>query len=168
VLVCNGGAKPISVVALVSAQAFEGKTADQARMLVCPRNGGIADQVCEIRIFPSSAKKPLPDAFLLIAGGDKISEACRAIAIERNRSRGRALRQVAPRVSSARIGRATNWRLCPQRKAGRSACRQSVAPATTEQSSIGRSLMTLYVYVAVFSSEKIDANENAAIVLDDA
>jgi hypothetical protein len=55
-----------------------------------------------------------------------------------------------------------------QRKAGRSACGQSVcAPATTEQSSIGRSLMTPHVYVAVFSSEKIDANEDAAIILDD-
>src|SRR5215470_17740521 len=115
--------------------------------------------------FPQLCERPLPDAFFLIAGGDKISEACHAIAIERNRSRGRALRQVAPRVSSARISRAANWRLCTAQ--GWSLCLQTVrcAPATTEQSSIGRSLMTPHVYVAVFSSEKIDANEDAAIIL---
>jgi hypothetical protein len=55
----------------------------------------------------------------------------------------------------------------PQRKRGCSACTQSVAPATTEQSSIGRSLITPHVYVTVFSSKKIDADEDAAIILDD-
>jgi hypothetical protein len=61
-------------------------------MLVCPHNGGIDDQVFEIRIFAQLCEKPHADAFLPIAGDDKISEACRTIAIERNRSRGRALR----------------------------------------------------------------------------
>src|SRR5258707_5968094 len=101
-----------------------------------------------------------------IAGDDNISAACRTIAIERSRSRGRVLRQVAPRVSSARSP-SDQLASLPQRKGGRSACTQSVAAATTEQSSIGRSLITPHVYVTVFSSEKIDANEDAAIILDD-
>jgi hypothetical protein len=41
VLACNRGAKPISVVALVSEQVFEGKTADQALCLT-----DISDLVC--------------------------------------------------------------------------------------------------------------------------
>src|SRR5260370_41866048 len=135
-------------------------------MLVCPHNGGIDDQVFEIRIFAQLCEKPLADAFF---PSPETTKSVQRIA-------------QSPLNETARaVGRCGKWRRgyqapdlpsdqlasLPQRKGGRSACTQSVAPATTEQSSIGCSLITPHVYVTVFSSEKIDANEDAAIILDD-
>src|SRR5262245_47546433 len=43
-------------------------------MLVRPHNGGIDDQVFEIRVFPQLCEKPLPDAFSAVTGDGKISK----------------------------------------------------------------------------------------------